>query len=80
VKTGESVDLAQAGPEATAAKRIGWQGFFEVLDRRHLGVAADGLDAFSHRILELSKAHAELPPDAFGPPWYRSLWHEIVLR
>ena len=31
-------------------------------------------------IIELSKAHAELPPEAFGPPWYRRLWHEIVLR
>jgi len=80
VKAGETVDLAVPGPAATGSQRIGWQAFFEVLERQQLGVAVDGIDALSHRIIELSKAHAELPPEAFGPPWYRRLWHEIVLR
>jgi hypothetical protein len=80
VAVGNSVDFAQHGPEAAAAKRTGWRGFFEVLEPRHLAVAIDGIDAFEHRVIELSKAHAELPPQAFGPPWYRALWHEIVLR
>ena len=79
VKSAETVDLAVPGPDAVGTERIGWQAFFEVLDHEHLGVAVDSLDSISHRILELSKAHAELPSEAFGPPWYKRLWHEIVL-
>ncbi len=80
VLAGQTVDLAVPGPDAVGTRRIGWQGFFEVLEGRHLGVAVEGLDSVGHRIVELSKAHAELPPAAFGPPWYRRLWHEVVLR
>ena len=80
IAVGDSVDLAQHGPEAATAKRTGWRSFFAVFEPRHLALAVEGIDAFEHRVLELSKARAELPPEAFGPPWYRSLWHEIVLR
>jgi hypothetical protein len=67
------------GPDATGTERIGWQAFFETLDHKHLGVAVEGVDVVGHRIVELSKARAELPPEAFGPPWYKRLWHEVVL-
>ena len=79
VKAAGTVDLAVPGPDATGTERIGWQAFFAVLDHGHLGVVVDGIDSAGHRIIELSKAHAELPPEAFGPPWYKRLWHEVVL-
>ena len=80
IKAGETVDLAVPGPDAAGTERIGWQAFFEVLEHKHLEVAVDGIDGVGHRIVELSKAHAELPPEAFGPPWYKRLWHEVALR
>ncbi len=75
-----TVDLAVPGPDAAGTQRIGWQAFFEVLEHKHLGVAVDGIDTAGHRIIELSKAHLELPPEAFGPPWYKRLWHDVSLR
>jgi hypothetical protein len=80
VKAGETVDLAVPGPDAVGTRRIGWEAFFDGLEGRHLVVAVDGPDGFEHRILGKSKAHAELPAEAFGPPWYRRLWHEVTLR
>jgi len=80
VKAAGGVDLAVPGPDAAGTERIGWAAFFEELDRGNLGVAVDGIDNSTHRILQLGQAHAELPPQAFGPPWYRRLWHEITLR
>jgi hypothetical protein len=80
VRAADTVNLAVPGPDASGTERIGWQAFFEVLEGKHLGVAVEGIDAVGHRIVELAKAHAELPPEAFGRPWYRTLWHEIVLR
>jgi hypothetical protein len=80
VQAGDSVDLAVPGPDAAGTRRIGWEAFFDVLEGKHLGLAVEGMDGIGHRIIDLSKAHEELPPEAFGPPWYKRLWHEVTLR
>jgi len=80
VSTAEGVDFSRHGQDPAGSKRIGWKTFFGTVEARHLAIAVEGPDDFGHRILRAAEAHAELPPEAFGPPWYRRLWHELVLR
>ena len=80
VLVSEGVDLSRHGADPAGSRRAGWEAFFDVLEGRRLTVVVESLDGFDHRILEKARARAELPAEAFGPPWYRRLWHEIALR
>jgi hypothetical protein len=80
-KVGEpsQVELSKAGEAETGWRRVGWEQLFTPLDRgeRVIVVATD--DGFEHRILPKRQAQAELPPTAFGPPWWKELLHEVWL-
>lgn len=78
-KVGEptQVELSRAGENETGWRRVGWEQLFAPLERgeRVIVVGADG--GFEHRILPKAQARAELPPEAFGPPWWKRLQHEV---
>lgn len=71
--------FSRQGSQETNLRRVGWREFFTALDQHRLVVAVESADDFAHRVLPKAKAHAEFPPASFGPPWYRVLWHEVVL-
>jgi hypothetical protein len=73
------VELSKAGEPETGWRRVGWEQLFTPLDRGHRVIVVTADDGFEHRILPLAQAHAELPPEAFGPPWWQSLLHEVWL-
>ncbi len=59
--------------------RVGWREFFAPLDREERLVAVDETADFSVRVLSAEEARRTLPPEAFGPPWWQRLLHEIWL-
>jgi hypothetical protein len=73
------VELTKAGEAETGWRRVGWELFFTPLDRSHRVMVVTDESAFEHRILPEAQAHAELPPEAFGLPWWKALQHEVFL-
>lgn len=80
-KIGEpsQVELSKAGEAEAGWRRVGWEQLFTQLDRHHRVIVAGADNGFDHRILPEAQARAELPPEAFGPPWWRKLLHEVWL-
>jgi hypothetical protein len=73
------VELSKAGEAETGWRRVGWEQLFTPLDHHHRVIVVTAEDGFEHRILAEAQAHAELPPEAFGPPWWQTLLHEVWL-
>ena len=73
------VELSKAGEAETGWRRVGWEQLFTQLDRGQRVLIATTDDGFEHRILPEAQARAELPPEAFGPPWWKALQHELFL-
>jgi hypothetical protein len=76
----DQVDLAQAGEDRAGWSRVGWEAFFTPLERHHRLLVIESPDQFAHRILPATEAHAELPREAFGPPFCTRLLAELWLR
>ncbi len=73
------VELSRSGEAETGWRRVGWEQLFTPLDRGHRVIVVTADDGFEHRILTEAQARAELPPEAFGPPWWEKLQHEVRL-
>jgi hypothetical protein len=73
------VELSKAGEVETGWRRVGWEQLFTPLDREHRVIVVTADSGFEHRILTEAQAHAELPAEAFGPPWWKTLLHEVWL-
>jgi hypothetical protein len=76
----DQVELAQSGGERAGWKRVGWEKFFTPLDRNRRVLVIDSREQFAHRILPIAQARAELPRQAFGPPFWKRLLGELWLR
>lgn len=72
------VELSKAGEAETGWRRVGWEQLFTQLDRGQRVLIATTDDGFEHRILPEAQARAELPPEAFGPPWWKALQHAFL--
>ncbi len=73
------VKLSRHGEDEAGWRRVGWAAFFRALDQGHALVVVESPDGFAHRILPREQARRELPPEAFGRPWWETLIHEIWL-
>ncbi len=72
----DEVKLSRPGGDEAGWRRVGWEPFFRALARRRALVVVDDSGC---RILPREEALRELPPEAFGPPWWQALWHDIWL-
>jgi hypothetical protein len=73
------VELSRAGEAEAGWRRVGWEQLFTPLERAGRVIVVTADDGFEHRILPMAQARAELPPEAFGPPWWKALLHEVWL-
>ncbi len=74
---GDAPLLLRPGDDETGATRVGWGTFYQALTRTHLVVVVTEPGAFEHRLIDAHKAATELPPVAFGPPFWTRVWHEV---
>jgi hypothetical protein len=72
------VKLVSPGEDETGWTRVGWQEFFTPLEKRGLLVVAESETELRYRLLPAHQAHAELPRQAFGPPWWKALTHDVL--
>jgi hypothetical protein len=76
----DQVDLAQPGEDRGGWKRVGWEAFFTPLEASRRILVIEAADQFAHRILPEAAARAELPREAFGPPFCTRLINELWPR
>jgi hypothetical protein len=71
------VKLSTPGGDESGWTRVGWREFFTPIERQGHVIVADSETELSYRILPRHLAHATLPREAFGPPWWKRLAREV---
>ena len=73
------VKLCRPGDDEAGWRRVGWEQLFTPRDRGHQVVAVADDGSFGYQILPREEAHRAFPREAFGPPWWKHLVHEVWL-
>lgn len=76
--TPTEVKLVSPGDDETGWTRVGWRDFFAPLEKHRVWVVAESETELRYRLLSAHQAHAELPPEAFGPPWWKVLARDVL--
>jgi hypothetical protein len=75
----QEVKLTTPGADEPGWSRVGWKDFFTPIERRNLRVVVDSETELRYRLLPLHLALTTLPREAFGPPWWKALAHEVFI-
>jgi hypothetical protein len=57
---------------------VGWRQFFTPIEKQGLLVIAESETELRYKLMAAHEAHATLPPEAFGPPWWKALARDVL--
>jgi hypothetical protein len=72
------VKLVVPGGDESGWARVGWREFFAPLEKRRMLVVAESDAELRYRLVPSAEAHAVLPAEAFGPPWWKALARDVL--
>jgi hypothetical protein len=71
------VKLVAPGEDESGFLRVGWREFFTPIEKQKILVVAESESELRYRLVSASEAHT-LPREAFGPPWWKALAHNVL--
>jgi hypothetical protein len=72
------VRLVTPGSDESGWSRVGWRQFFTPIEKQGLLLIAESETELRYKLIAAHEAHTTLPPEAFGPPWWKTLARDVL--